>query len=668
MRVPHQPDCEHGHIHIQHVAYEADIPEAKGCVRKAGGPVDTQGYPRVEEAVRLLAAATAAARLYPASSSLPREAAERFSERANELAAAGPLRVNVEPHGFHVGGTLLAGQSQAAPFAEALHAMQVGQLIIAHGVSVAETLAFVSIANSDPVLIRREGGARAALASAGVAHVAVIEVSLRASDEEGILGLDLTSAPLEEIAAEVVSSVERRAREAMNGPASDEVAEAISRMEDATRTLAQERIAEAMLRLDETSRMRVLGLSLKADTQGSRMDGMLKVIARMRPAALARLLRLVATQANADPRRIAAAFELPPETAKALSLILQQNPSFEPDFGIPPEEQARELARVLSVEEDSHDLDRQIAVAAPALSAGRALATTTAISRRSPTEATVQAIAEVLPQAARDGSFMMVREALRRLDEIAAEPALSQAVAAARSALADPAVLADVCRATVTDADAAIAGEILTAAGPSGADALLDAYVRLPQPKRALLRPVLRGLSEGVLGAARLHIRSSDARLAVAVLRTLPELGDSRAVPVIADALDSLDEQVRFAAVTALASMRVPEASSALARALNHREPETQRHAVREIARIRLQEAVPMLARALEDLNVLQRTYETRKEIIGALESIGTPEAEKALRRFAQRTVGLGRKTRELRNRAVRVADELAGNRGVRPQ
>jgi HEAT repeat protein len=102
-----------------------------------------------------------------------------------------------------------------------------------------------------------------------------------------------------------------------------------------------------------------------------------------------------------------------------------------------------------------------------------------------------------------------------------------------------------------------------------------------------------------------------------------------------------------------------------LIRSINHREPETQRYVVREIGRARIKSAVPALSRALEDINVFSRTYETRKEIINALESIGTPEAEKALRNFAHHTIRLGRKTRELRNRAIAVADSLARKQGV---
>lgn len=643
-------------------------------MRRAGkgmweGPLvaDGEGYPRAEEALRLLAAAVGAARLYPPASALPREAAERFTDRVNLLTGTGPLRFTVEPHGFRVGDAeIAAGQGQVVSLAESLHAMQAGQLVLAPGITLAETMEFVILGITEPSAVRQAGGPRSVLVSAGVTHIAVIELSLRASEESGLYGLDLTTAPLDDIAAEVAAAAERRARAAAQGRAHDEMADVIGRLEAATREIAMERVAAAMMRLDEETRMRVLGMSLMADAEGTRMEGMLDAIARMKPAALARLLTLVAAQASTEPSRLAGALTLPPETAALVGMLLAPTPSIEPDFGVSAPQQAANLAAEMLVEEDTTDLERQVAVAGPALASGRALATAVAVSRTRLDAETIRAIGEVLPQAARDGAFTTVREALRRLDEIAHDPSLMDEVVAARGTLADPQVLSDVCRAPATDADAAIAGEILHAAGPLGADALLDCYIRSAEPARSLLRPVLRSMSETVLGAARSRLRTADARTATAIVRTLPSLGDKRAIPVIAGTLDSsLDEQVRFAAATALASIPVPEATQALIKAIGHREPETQRYVVRELGRIKAAAAVTPLSRAFDDISRLSPTYETRKEILSALRAIGTPEAEKVLRRLSGRITAFGRKSRELKNQARRAVEELTSERGV---
>lgn len=609
---------------------------------------ESEGYPRAAEALKLLASAAGATRLYPPSSPLPAAAITRFTERANELVSGGPLRIVVDPHGFRIGDADLSqGNSQVVTLAEALHALQVGQLIIAPGLTEAETNAFVTVANSEPHTVRALGGPRKALIAAGVTHVAVIEVSLRASEESGLLGVDLMATPLDEVAAEVVAAAERWQQ--ADGPGTDEMAEALDRLEAATRDLAVERVAEALMRLDETSRMKVLAFSLKADGNGARMEGMLSIVANMKPAALARLLTMVAAQAPTDPNRVAAALPLPSDKARLLEQLLV--PTRVPDEEINSTDSAVEMARVMAVEEDTSDLERQITVSPPRLAAGRALATAVQVSRSHPEAESARAIGDCLAAAARAGAFPVVREAMRRLDELGQEHALADAVAAARSALNDPTLLSEICTTVSDDSDAAIAGEILSAAGPAGAEALLSAYISVGEAQRSLLRPALRGMGDSVIGVARSKLRTDDPVVAISILRTLAALGDHRAVPVLSQGLANLNESVRFAAITALADTTASEAGAALIKALNHPEPETQRFAVREIGRVKAAPAVHQLTRALEDLNVM-RSHETKKEIIRALESIGTPDAQRALRRTADRRLVMGRKSRELRLQA----------------
>jgi hypothetical protein len=630
--------------------------------------VESEAYTRAEEALRLLAAAVGTARLYPPASALPREAAERFAERANKtMSATGPLRYIVDPKEFRHGDSVIAsGHSQLTALAEALHAMQVGQLIFAPGITLAETAAFTMLMNSDPQAVRQSSGPRAALIKSGVTHIAVIELSLRASNDKGLAGIDLATAPLDVIAERVALAVDARAAEAAVIATDDAMATAINGLETATRELALERVAAALMRMDEETRMRVFASSLMADAAGTRMEGMLDAIARMKPAALSRLLRMTAMRAGTTPARLTSAMRLPPETAKVISTILGPTPKLDADTGISTQRQAAAIAEQLREADDGSDLRRQIASSSPDKAVGRALSTAVAVSRSRLDEDTVRGIGDVLPTAAREGAFTAVREALRRLDEIATDPGLTDAVNVARSTLADPSVLADVCRVPTTDADAAIAGEILQAAGPVGAEALLRSYSQGSSVTRSLLRPVLRTSSEAVLGAARAGLRDAGPKRTISIVSTLAACGDKRAVPLLAQVLDAnLDETVRFAAASALAGFRTPEATQALIRAIHHREPETQRFVVRELGRIKAAAAVTQLSRAFDDINVLTRTYETRKEIITALASIGTPESVKVLRRIAGRPTVFGRRNKELKSQARRAVEKLLPKQGV---
>lgn len=618
-----------------------------------------------EEVVRLLANAANAVRLYPASSPLPAEAIDRFIRKANEATTTiGPLRYVVDPRQFRMGDDVLAGgQTQVVAFAETLHAMQVGQLIIAPDITAQDATAFMGVVTDDPAAVRRRG-IRETLASAGVSRIAVIPVTLRASEEEGILGLDLATAPLEDIGREAVSATDRWYQSAKEGEGHDDVRTAIDRLEQATRDIATARVAEALMRLDEASRMRVLALSLRADSSGRRMSGMLDVIARMKPAALARLLRIVAIQSNTDPQRVAGVLELPPELARQVMALLAPSPRTETESGVPPEATAESVADAVDEPGDEADLDRQIALASPGLASGRALSTAVAVSRDRPTEEAVQAIGMSLAQAARDGAFVSVREALRRLDELSENAAFTIAVEQARATLADADVLADVVRAPMTDADAAIAGEVLAAAGQPGAEALLGYYLQADDHKRSLLRPVIRNMGEPLLSAASRLLRQDDSVKAESILRILPLLGDKRVIPVIQQGLEHLDINVRRAAVTALADAPGRDGNAALGKALGHWDPETKRFVIREIGRAGATEAIPSLVRILEDINIFERSHELKKEVIKCLDALGSPDALPVLRRWANRPFVFGRKNKELRFLARRAIEDLSSKTG----
>jgi hypothetical protein len=535
--------------------------------------------------------------------------------------------------------------------------MQVGQLVMAPGITKDEAQAFVHVLNSDPVSVRQRG-VRTLLMRAGVTHIAVIEVSLRASDEAGILGLDLTNAPLEDIGREAVAAAEAWAQSASQGNGHDDLSTAIDRLEEATQDIAAARVAEALMRLDESTRMQVLAWSLQADTSGRRMSGMFDVVARMKPGALSRLLTLVASQAQVDPTRLAGVLDLPPELLAEVTTLLAPSPRTEAECGVPADPRVEEIAGELAEPEDPGELQRQVALAPPALASGRALQTTIAISREAPTAESVKAIGEALPAAARDGAFEAVREGLRRLDEMSTTPALAIEIEQARLQLQDLDVLLDVCRAPMSDAGAAMAGEILKVAGAVGAEALLTFYIEADEERRSLFGPVVRGAGEPLLSAATRRIRSADSATAMAIVRMLPALGDKRATPVVTQALDHLDSAVRRAAVTSLADMPAGSGRSALAAAVSHWDPETRRHVIREIGRAGALQAVPALVRILEDINVLERNHELKKEVIKSLEALGSQDARKALRRWANRRFVFGRKNKELRFLARRA---LAG-------
>jgi hypothetical protein len=388
--------------------------------------VEVREYADIEEVLRLLASAVNAVRLYPPTSDMPGQALERFVGRATDVTRHAPLRVLVDPHSFRIGETMLAsGHAQTATLAESLHAMQVGQLVIAPGMTLDEAVALVRLAGSDPREIRTGGGPRSALIASGATHVAVIEVSLRASSEEGLPGVDLVNAPLDDVAAGVMGAAERWVASIEAGDPVDEASLAVEQLEQATHDLASARIASAMMRLTEEERVRVLKSALTPDASGQPMRGMLDIIARMNPASLARLLRMTADATGGTSELLALSFELPPEIANEVTMLLSSSPRSESDCGVPDDPEVAQLAADASAPGGEEEIMRLRVDAEPSR-AGRALSTTLEVLRMTRDAAAIEAVGASLAPAARAGALTTVREVLRTLDEIASsDPSLT---------------------------------------------------------------------------------------------------------------------------------------------------------------------------------------------------------------------------------------------------
>ena len=246
---------------------------------------------------------------------------------------------------------------------------------------------------------------------------------------------------------------------------------------------------------------------------GRRMDGMLDVIAHMKPAALARLLTLVAAQAGTDPSRIAARCRSRPRPPRC-------SPRCSPR---PPEPTSADVAEAPLAAESwrAQMADRRgpRAISSARSPSPRRSSRQAARWRprspsraRTPTRSRCAPSATRSPQAAADGAFPTVREALRRLDELARQPALTRRDRLGAGDAHRPRRCSPTCaRRSTTDADAAIAGEILHG---GGSDRRRGAARRptsaAAETQRSLLRPVLRGMSESVLGVARTRLRTEE--------------------------------------------------------------------------------------------------------------------------------------------------------------
>lgn len=617
---------------------------------------------RAEDLLRLLAAAVSAVRLYPPTSPIRAEAIGRFAREANAVSGTfGPVQYYVDRSRFIISGAAIGeGYPQVSALAEVLHGLQVGQLIIAPGLIDTEIMAFLDILSGDAAAVRESGGARSALLDAGVNNIALIEVSLRASSEEGLLGLDLTAAPLEEVAVEMQAAVQRWA-DAAGSDVRDMVAESIGRLEPAARDLAMKRCAEALLLLDEASRLRMLSSAVRQEKSDAGMDGMLSVVAHMPPAALARLLQLVATSTDSTTADVLGSIELPPEVAEQIAALLKPSPQSDAERGVPPEADVSGIAEEIAGadERDLAHIDVLVKATNGSAAAARGLATTLRLARDSRDEDSIGAVVDAIGPAFRGGAFAELASAASFLGQIAEDPRLATVSRAAQEALHLPALLEECARRLADDPEAAAPRTLLIEGGSAGAEAIVTIYLSANELQRANLLPTVGTMLEGVAPVAGRVLRSGDAASAGAVLRLLGSAGSRRLAPTIASGLEHLDSRVREAAVVALADSPGPESAQLLQKALGHWDPETRRAAAREIGRTGNEELVPALLKIIGEVSLLERNYELKKEVLKSLETLHSPRAVPVLRRLANRSAVIGKRNRELRYLARRVLESL---------
>lgn len=625
-----------------------------------------QTQAHAEEVIRALAAAEAAVRLYPPTSRIPFEAVERFIESAASVTrATGHIRYLVEPKVFKFTDILLGETNpQISSLAETLYAHQVGQLIIAPDIGPDEAMTFVRCVAADPRATREEGGLRSVIVGAGVTHIAVIELTLRASKDEGIAGMDLSSAPLEAIGPEVVRAAAKWARSAAAGEGVDDVGRAIGSLETAARDLAASRVAQALMRLDETTRVAVLTAALHADASGKRMEGVFDVVAQMNPATLARLLTLVAARGDQAPSDLLSKMRLPPEAMRAIALLLRPSADADPGRGTETGEPdvAGMVEAVEMEEDDDAEMGRRLAGAAPKLAASRGLRTTLALARTSPTIDSVAAVGAAMLGALAAGAFEAVRDGLTFFEGAATNPELTQSIGRARAGLADPTILrqAMLSARAATPADVAA---VLMAAGPVGADVAMIAWINAEQDDRSVLERAFAMAPEGVITAAGRRLHTSDPFEAVQLTELLAIVGDRRAVPALRQTLDNAFPEVRLAAITALTRLGSDEAWRAAYGALRSDDLATVQHVLALVRAADAQGAIPTLLEMAGTRAAGNRSREIRREIIDCLGLMHAEAARPLLRKIAGKRFVFGKAATDLRDaaRAALATMDLTG-------
>jgi len=591
---------------------------------------------RAEELLRFLAGAAVAVRLYPESSPLRESALTAFARTSKEITRdAGPVPYVIDPERFIFAGTPV-GESfpQVGTLCRSLHALQVGQLIIAPGVTAAETRAFLDVLGAEALTVREAGGVRDALVRAGVGNIAVIEVTLRAAEGEGIARLDLTAAECADIAAELPGLAETWQRSVATAEPIDELGAVIDALEPAARDLAFSRVAEALLLLDEKTRLRVLSAALSTDTSGAPMRGMLDAVAKLSPAALSRLLRLVADAAATTPGELLATLTLPADVAREVARLFElptpeQHAALGYEPQTAPEPQAIASAMAATQESDYAHIIEIVRAARRESVAKRILLTTVRLAAVRPSAETIQALGEALNAAVANDAWDAVSQAIEAIDEAMANPTIEPEAVRVRAALAGM---------------------------------LVERYTHAGHDTRNELRRLLSALPENAGAAVAKTIRR-DPDASVKMISLLLSLHDARVLPTVVLAVEQLDAQMAQQALVTIADADDAEAQSLLVRFVRTGDSIIKTMAVREIGRSSLDSAIPALIEALGTAGRGQKSLDLEQEILRTLELLHAEAALPAIDTIARRRFALGRHARQLRTSARTAAATIRQDR-----
>ncbi len=623
-----------------------------------------EGPDPAEDVLRALAAAANALRLYPPTSDLRDQAVERFVEVA-EGAVSGreALRFRVEPGTFLVGERAVApGSTQIAHLASTLYSHQVGQLLVSPGLRRREADAFLEALATEPDRLKTRGGLRAALNEHEVSHLAVIEVTLRSSADQRLRDKDLTQAPLDEIGPAVVAAAEQWREQAGKGEAVDEVELSVSSLERAAERVASERVVRALMRMDERTRVQVLASARTKDRSGEPMRGMLTVISRMSPSALARLLTLVARMSDEDPLSVLPELDLPEDLMRELTGMLSPSPRPPERRGVPDSTDASAIAEEVG-EEDAEEERRRVrdmvAHATPAEATGRALATATTVARMKPNAESVEAMSDALVPALTAGAWREVAGAVELLEELSEMVGLEGAVAAARERLTDQTLLTKACRELDGTEDVDVLATVIDAAGNAGQEVFLRCWTESDEGTRRGLARVIPRIGDRLAGAAGRALRQSDARTAEALVSLIAKLGDQRTTGALVQALRRSEPSVRSAAVRALGAVGGEEAGKALGEALSHADRRTRIEAAKEIGHAKLVSALPALHAALERYHLFERDLEFKSELVRSISAIGSGSSIPVLERASGKGLALGSANRALKRLAAAAARNI---------
>jgi hypothetical protein len=629
--------------------------------------LDPQLIGSAEATVRGIAAAGRSLRLYPPTSSIPRQAVDTaMASLSSFLEQEQALPLNVAREGFTCRGTAIGTTaSSGSDLAEMLRSHGVAEVVFLPGCTSDDLLNFLGVIMRAPEAIRAEGGATAALSAAGTSGIRVVTVSLSVS---AVPDMSAEADGVDEFFRELASDPGKLATwlaaAAEGDPAT--LADGLAELADAApdRDAFLGTLAAAFGGQETEAKDVLLGIGMEPGRGRDLVGGMLHHLPQdsismslaggvygknmlSLSTALTRLplgermediiaeVRAALPGSGHEEREVGfldhmVSVRMSPETERPLA---------EADSTY------RAVAAAAVVSADALDAKRHEVAESVAHTAARSVPTMLALLDQQRDFGlyvkSLDNLAAIVPRLVKQHELETVVGVLSEIAERESResqpwPELNQRLRAALTASTGRATMAPLVDVVLADPEAIPAAHaILRVADDSGKIAFVE---------EALLRRDDRALeaAESLLGRRMIDLLGAAApRVGPAQLgplvRRLAREGDPAAMAAIEAALRRPDEMARAAAAEALTGTTNPAIVRLLAALLKDASPKVVSTAARALAGTRLPGTAEALATHLDTLDVDNRDFAIGREIIGCLAQMPETAAAQALRRLAER-------------------------------
>ncbi len=623
----------------------------------------------LDSAVRTLASASRALRLYPATSPIPREsvssalvALDEFFETGEQL-----LSLSVKRDGFAWRGeTVATGVTGVGELIDGLRGHGVAEIDFVPGVSADELLTFLAELDRNPDEVRSEGGLALAITARGVDSIRVTDVQLTVVEQVG----PADDQDVDEFLRQLINDPEKLSAWFSAASAGDPRAfeEGLMELVRVAGPSGYEHLLESLSSAFTTQspdgRDALLGLSMKPGASRDLTSGMFRFLSSGDIAisvlegsygrnmlslsnALTTLpLEQVTAQVRAEVQAMLPGTGHTAKEAEFLEHMIEVRESSAPEPALVDANATYRAVVEASALTDEMIVQARGAVtgSASVLNAASVRTMLALLDQQSDFElycASATNLAGLVPKLLEQGDYALAN---RIVTEIAGReardsnpewPDLSSRLREALAIATGPASMAALMRLVARDPEAAIPARAMARyATEAGTNALVTEAVSMKADGLTV--------AEGLIGR-----RIIDALVQIAphaqwfqlgpIVGRLAREGDPRTTKLIESLMSRPDEQSRREVVSALAESGGPAAPRVLAAALRDPSPEVAIAAARAIGRSGQPGSAALLAARLGEIDVDGSDFLLGRELIGALARCPEPAADDALGHLASR-------------------------------